>query len=171
MRRIRSFSSAKYKSTRHLSYHIEYARPCNLKCTYLIALGPIGLLTTVRNLRAISETSITGAARATGEAKAVESEGDIARVEDVGQALALHNRLAIKGQEGDGLARAIIVVPDGDAGAQEGVLGVEICLEGVVVDAPVAVNGGLVASCWSSSHSGLGLGLAGGRGTNGAGLP
>jgi hypothetical protein len=134
-------------------------------------LRAIRVLRTIGNLRASRETSTAGATRTTGEAKALECEGYIASVEYIGQALALHNGLAIEGQEGDRLARAVIVVPDGDAGAQKGVLGVGVCLEGVVVDAPVAVDDRLVASHWSRNRTGRELGLAKGQGANGAGFP
>lgn len=58
------------------------------------------------------------------------------------------------------LARAAVVVPDGHAVAEDGVLGVHVCAEGIVVDTPVTVDGGLVASHGSSAHIGRELGLA-----------
>lgn len=63
-------------------------------------------------------------------------------------------------QEVHRLARAAIVVPDGHAVAEDGVLGVHACTEGIVVDAPVTVDGGLVTSRGSNAHIGRELGLA-----------
>lgn len=85
--------------------------------------------------------------------------------------MALHDGLAVERQEGHRLARAVVVVPNSDTRAQKGILGVEERLEGVVVDAPVAVDSSLVASCGSRSYGGLELGLADGWAANGAGLP
>lgn len=79
--------------------------------------------------------------------------------------------LASEGQEVGGLAGATIVVPDSDTRAHQGVLGVEIGLEGVVVDAPVAVDGGLVTGGRGGSDVGFELGLADGREAGVAGLP
>lgn len=85
--------------------------------------------------------------------------------------MALGNRPALEGQESDGSARAVIVVPDGHTTAEQSILGVEMGLEGVVVDIPLAVDSGLVTSDRGSSHGFRELGLADSWGANIAGLP
>ena len=51
------------------------------------------------------------------------------------------------------------------------VLGGELGAKGVVVDAPVRVDGGLVACQWGSRDTGNEFGLAGRRGADVAGFP
>ena len=63
-------------------------------------------------------------------------------------------------QEVHRLARAAVVVPDGHAMAEDGVLGVHARAEGIVVDAPVTVDGSLVTSHRSNAHIGRELRLA-----------
>lgn len=103
--------------------------------------------------------------------EALELDRDVSGLEEVRKALALLDGLASEGQEVGGLAGAGIVVPDGDTRAQLGVLGVQEGLEGVEVDTPVAVDGGLVAGNRGGGDVGLELGLANGRVTKVAGLP
>ena len=95
-----------------------------------------------------------------GETRTSELEGDIARLKDIREALALGEGAVFKRQEVHRLARAAIVVPDGHAVAEDGVLAVHARAEGIVVDTPVTVDGGLVASHGSSAHIGRELGLA-----------
>ena len=85
--------------------------------------------------------------------------------------MALSNRAALEGQESDGSARAVIVVPDGHTAAEQSILGVEVGLERVVVDIPLAIDSGLVTSNRGSSHGVRELGLADGWSANIAGLP
>lgn len=63
-------------------------------------------------------------------------------------------------QEVHRLARAAVVVPDDHTVAGAGVLGVHACVEGIVVDTPVTVDGGLVTSRGSNAHIDRELGLA-----------
>ena len=94
------------------------------------------------------------------EAVASQLEGDIARLKDVRETLALGEGAVVERKEVHRLAGAAIVVPDGHTVAGECVLGVHVGAEGVVVNAPVAVDGGLVASDGSGAHFSRELGLA-----------
>lgn len=76
-----------------------------------------------------------------------------------------------QGQEVGRVARAVFVVPDGDTLAEQGILGVEERAERVVVNAPVAVDGGLVAGQGVCGYVGLEFGLTAGGSTNIAALP
>lgn len=58
------------------------------------------------------------------------------------------------------IARAALVVPNGHAMAKDSVLGVQTSAEGIIVNAPVTVDGGLVASHGSDAHISRELGLA-----------
>jgi hypothetical protein len=87
-------------------------------------------------------------------------EGDKARLEDLREALSLGEGAVLERQEMHRLARAVVVVPDGHAVAEDGVLGVHARAEGIVVDTPIPVDGGLVTSHGSSAHIGRELGLA-----------
>lgn len=100
------------------------------------------------------------ASRTPGETEAIKLEGHETGVEAIRKADALNNGLAVKWNVCPRLARAVVGVPDGETVAKESILGVNEGLERVVVDAPVAVHGGLIASQWSGSDIGLELGLS-----------
>lgn len=91
---------------------------------------------------------------------ASQLEGDIARLKDLRETLALGEGAVVERKEVHGLARAAIVVPDGHTVAEECVLGVHMGAEGVVVNAPVTVDSGLVASDGSGAHFSRELRLA-----------
>lgn len=95
-----------------------------------------------------------------GETLASQLERDIARLEDVRETLALGEGAVFERQEVHRLTRAAIVVPDGHAVAENGVLGIQASAEGIVVNAPVTVDRGLVACHRSDAHIGGELGLA-----------
>lgn len=106
-----------------------------------------------------------------GETVASKLEGNVARVQVVGETLALGDGRVVEGKEVHGLAGAVLVVPDNDTLAEQGVLSVKVGLEGVVVNAPVTVQGGLVASEWSDSNISAELGFTQGRVANVTLLP
>ena len=105
------------------------------------------------------------------ETVASQLEGDIARLKDVSETLALSEGAVVERKEVRRLAGAAIVVPDGHTVAGQCVLGVHAGPEGVVVNAPVTVDSGLVASDGSGAHFSRELGLAVCRVANVARLP
>ena len=106
-----------------------------------------------------------------GKPRTSQLEGDKARLEDVRETLALSEGAVVERQEVHRLARAVIVVPDGHAIAEDGVLGIQVSAEGIVVNAPVTVDSGLVAGHRSDAHIGGKLGLANCGAANVARLP
>lgn len=105
------------------------------------------------------------------EAVALQFKGDEAGLEEVGQAQTFRHGSVAQGHEVGWVARAVFVVPDGDTLAHQGILGVDVGAERVVINAPVAVDGGLVAGRRGCGHVGLELGLATGGPANIAALP
>ena len=107
----------------------------------------------------------------TTKAVALQLEGNEARLQEVGQTQAFDDRAAIEGHEVGGFAGAVVVVPDMDTLAEHRILGVDVGAEGVVVNVPLAVDGGLVAGRRGRGDIVLKLGLTNGRTANVAALP
>lgn len=106
-----------------------------------------------------------------GETLASKLERDESRLKNSRETLALSEGAVTQGLEVRRSTRAVIVVPDSDAVAEGGFLGVQVNAEGVVVNAPVGVDSGLVASYRSGNHFSRELGLTVSGVTDGTALP
>lgn len=89
-------------------------------------------------------------------------DGNITRLQDIRETLALSEGVAVEGQEMHGLTGATIVVPDDHTLAEDGVLGVKVGAEGVVINTPVMVDSGLVTGDRGGGQISGEFGVAGG---------